>query len=104
MSLQDPYGNPLDPVWSIASHPFEMPWPWLHDYFGIWLFRHRHPSCSFWIGWIKVLPFVLSCSPRNRHIWIDLKEDRAGNFLRRAISRIKSSLGIGTADPDQTSA
>jgi hypothetical protein len=61
---------------------FEAPWPWL-ERFGILVFRSWHPRCSFWIATCTFVPLVLSCSPRNRKVWLDLKETETGNRIRR---------------------
>jgi hypothetical protein len=61
---------------------FEAPWPWLVR-FGVLVFRSWHPSCSFWVATCTFLPLAISCSPRNRKVWVDLKANKAGNRIRR---------------------
>ena len=61
---------------------FKAPWPWL-ERFGVLIYRFWHPSCSFWVATCTFLPLTLSCSPRNRKLWVDLKANETGNRVRK---------------------
>jgi hypothetical protein len=61
---------------------FEAPWPWL-ERFGVLIHRSCDPSCSLWLATSTFLPLSLSCSPRHKRVWVDLKANEQGNRIRR---------------------
>lgn len=74
------YHNIDDPT--VDFPMFEAPWPWL-ERFGVLIHRSFDPSCSLWLATCTFLPLTLSCSPRHKKVWVDLKANEAGNRIRR---------------------
>jgi hypothetical protein len=74
--------SPKTDVLTIYDPIFEAPWPWL-ERFGVLIHRSCDPSCSLWLATCTFLPLSLSCSPRHKKVWVDLKANEQGNRIRR---------------------